>query len=82
MVMTMMSMMITGNLMIMRMTMMMMLMTTRVLMTSMMLMRILTMLMRNVMMDQNEPSEYWRGRIMYFNGIRDLGLEVVRPSKF
>ena len=35
-----------------------------------------------VMMDQNEPSEYWRGRIMYFNGIRDLGLEVVRPSKF
>ena len=26
-----------------------------------------------VMMDQNEPSEYWRGRIMYFNGTRDMG---------
>ena len=39
-----------------------------------------------VMMDQNEPTEYWRGRIMYFNGCRDMGVElamadgVVRPS--
>ena len=29
-----------------------------------------------VMMDQNEPTEYWRGRIMYFNGCRDMGVEL------
>ena len=31
-----------------------------------------------VMLDAIEPTEYWRGRIMYFNGTRNLGLETVR----
>ena len=25
-----------------------------------------------VMLDQIEPNEYWRGRIMYFNGTREM----------
>ena len=33
-----------------------------------------------VMMDECEPAEYWRGRMMYFNGQRDMGSEAVLPS--
>ena len=33
-----------------------------------------------VMVDQVKPTEYWRGRIMYFNGTRDLGEEAVRRA--
>ena len=28
-----------------------------------------------VMMDQNEPNQYWQGRILYFNGIRNMGID-------
>ena len=34
-----------------------------------------------MMMDWHEPSEYQRGRIMYFNGIRDMGVEPVYPAR-
>ena len=34
-----------------------------------------------VMMDQNEPTEYRHGRIMYFNGTRDMGVDAMFPSK-
>ena len=34
-----------------------------------------------VMLDQCEPSEYWRGHIMYFNGRRDVGPVLAWPSK-
>ena len=33
-----------------------------------------------VMMDQCELADYWKGRIMYFNGRRDMGPVLVRPS--
>ena len=34
-----------------------------------------------VMMDRNEPNEYWQGRALWFNGKRDLGMDVRRIAK-
>ena len=28
-----------------------------------------------VMQDQCEPADYWRGRMLYWNGVRDLGMD-------
>ena len=34
-----------------------------------------------ILLDANEPNQYYWGRSIEHNGIRDLGIDVARPAK-